>query len=191
MSYYEALLYLHILAATLWIGGGFLILLLVHRGLQTDDDVLLERLARNSAWLAQRLFIPSSLAVLVLGILLTIDGPWGFGDLWIVLGLAGYALSFLTGVLFLEPEGKRIAAAIAEHGPKSAPARRHIARINAVQRMEMVILLLVVGAMALKPTSEDVLTLAVGAVIVVSTLAVGGRALARSADPSPAAVATD
>jgi uncharacterized membrane protein len=191
MSYYEALLYLHILTAVLWVGGGFMLLMLVHRGQRTDDDVLLERLARNSQWLAQRLFIPSSLAVLLLGILLTIEGPWSFGDLWIVLGLVGYGVSFLTGILFLEPEGKRVAAAIAEHGPKSAEARRHIRRINAVQRMEMVVLLLVVAAMALKPSGDDTATLVAGGAIVAVTLAAGVRALTRTADAVPGVAATD
>ena len=31
--------------------------------------------------------------VLILGVLLTIEGPWSFGDLWIVLGLVGYAMT--------------------------------------------------------------------------------------------------
>lgn len=40
--------------------------------------------------LANTIFIPSSLLVFVFGIWLTIEGPWSFGDLWIVLGLVGY-----------------------------------------------------------------------------------------------------
>jgi len=190
MSYYEALLTLHVLTAILWIGGGFMLLLLVHRAQSTDDEVLLMRIATNSKWLAQRLFIPSSLAVLVFGILLTIEGPWGFGDLWIVLGLVGYAASFLVGILFLEPEGSRIGVAMAEHGPSSRQARRGIDRINAVQRAEMVILLLVVAVMAVKPTSDDVAVLAVGAAIVAVTLALAARALARAGDVAAAAPAS-
>lgn len=180
MSYYDALLTLHILAATVWIGGGFMLLLLVHRGQTTRDEALLTRIAENSKWLAQRLFIPSSLAVLVLGILLTIEGPWGFGDLWIVLGLVGYAASFLVGILFLEPEGSRIAAAMAEHGPASWQARRGIDRINAVQRGEMTILLLVVAVMAIKPSGDDVATLVIGGAIVAVTLALATRAFTRA-----------
>ena len=177
MSYYEILLVLHVLAATVWLGSGFMIVTLVVRAERTDDRVLLKKLAENSKWLAQRVFIPFSLAVLVFGILLTIEGPWGFGDLWIVLGLAGYAASFLTGILFLEPEGKRIDAAMTAHGPESPQAAHHLRRINVVQRVELVILFLVVAVMVLKPTGDDTGTLLLGAAIVLVTLALGARRL--------------
>lgn len=164
MSYYEVLLFLHIAAAAVWLGSGFFLQMLVVRASRVDDAGLMQGLASNSGWLAQRIFIPASLVVLVVGILLTIEGPWSFGDLWIVLGLAGYAFSFLVGILFLEPEGKRIAAAM-EAGDQ-ARAGFHIGRINTVSRIELVVLYLVVAVMALKPTGDDVGTLVlVGAVL--------------------------
>ncbi len=192
MSYYEILLFLHVLAAIVWIGGGFMILALVFRAERTHDGLLLKKIAENSKWLAQRVFIPFSLAVLVLGILLTIEGPWGFGDLWIVLGLAGYAASFLTGILFLEPEGKRIDAAMTAHGPESPQAAHHVRRINVVQRMEMTILFLVVAVMALKPTADDTGSLLLGGAIVLVTAAIGARSLSRPLDaPGTAAAQLD
>lgn len=188
MSYYEILLFLHLLTAIVWLGGGFMLQVLVIRAERAGDGLLLKKIAENAGWLAQRVFIPSSLAVLVLGILLTIEGPWGFGDLWIVLGLVGYAASFLTGILFLEPEGKRIDAAMTAHGPESQQAAHHVRRINVVQRMEMVILFLVVAVMALKPSGDDTGTLLLGAAIVLVTVAVGARGLsARPASSEPAA----
>ena len=187
MSYYEILLFLHIGAAIVWLGGGAMLQALVMRAERTTDDVLVKKLAENAKWLAQRVFIPSSIAVLVLGILLTIEGPWAFDQLWIVLGLLGYAASFLTGILFLEPEGKRIDAAMSEHGPRSTQAVYHVRRINVVQRVELTILFLVVAVMALKPSGEDVWTLLVGAAILVAAFAAGARALSR---PLPATAAT-
>lgn len=189
MSYYEILLFVHVLAAIVWLGGGFALQLLVLRAERTDDPILIKKLAENAGWLAQRLFIPSSLAVLVFGILLTIEGPWGFGDLWVVLGLAGYAASFLTGILFLEPEGKRIDEAITAHGPGSPQAAHHIKRINTVQRMEIVILFLVVAVMTLKPTGDDTGTILLVAAIVLATLAIGARGLA--ARPETVSTQTD
>jgi uncharacterized membrane protein len=191
MTYYEILKFLHVLAAIIWLGGGFMILTLVVRAERADDGLLLKKIAENTKWLAQRIFIPSSLAVLVLGILATIEGPWGFGDLWIVLGLIGYAASFLTGILFLEPEGKRIDAAMTEYGPGSPQAAHHIRRINVVQRMEMVILFLVVAVMAVKPTGDDTGALLLGAAIVLATLAVGARGLSARPSSADAAAQTD
>ena len=183
MSYYEVLLFLHIAAAIVWLGSGFLLQILTSRAESVGDAGLTRGIAANAAWLAQRVFIPASLVVLVLGILLTIEGPWSFGDLWIVFGLAGYAVSFLVGVLFLAPQGERIHAAMA--GGDESRAAFLIRRINAVSRLELVVLYLVVGAMALKPTGDDTGTLIAGAVVLLVGLAIWGPKLR-----APAAVAT-
>lgn len=169
MSYYEILLFLHIATAAVWLGSGFFLQMLVWRAGQLNDGPLLQGVASNSGWLAQRIFIPSSLAVLVAGILLTIEGPWSFGDLWITLGLVGYAFSFLVGILFIEPEGKRIAAAMQAGDERRAAF--HVARINAISRIELVVLYLVLAAMALKPVGSDTLTLALGAALLLAALA--------------------
>jgi uncharacterized membrane protein len=175
MSYYEVLLFLHIAAAVVWLGAGFFLQMLIVRAEGSGDDGLKQGIASNSGWMAQRIFIPASLVVLVVGILLTIEGPWSFGDLWVVLGLAGYALSFLIGILFLEPQGKRIHAAMvaAEH----ERAAFLIRRINAVSRIELTVLYLVVAAMALKPTGDDTGTLIVFALLLAAALAVWGPKL--------------
>ena len=134
MSYYEVLLFLHIATAVIWLGSGFFVQMLVARAEKIGDRLFLKQFSAYPAWMTQRIFIPASLAVLVLGILLTIEGPWTFGQLWIVLGLVGYALSFLTGILLLEPQGKRIHAAIEAHGPESPQAAFQVARINVISR---------------------------------------------------------
>ncbi len=154
MSYYEILLFLHIFAAVVWVGGGVALQFLGLWGEQTRNGSFMQGLGDSSDWLAKRLFIPSSLAVLVLGILLTIEGPWTFDTLWVDLGFVGFAASFLIGILFLKPEGERIGRAIAAHGPGSSEAAQHIRRINVVQRVELVILVLVIAAMTIKPTDD-------------------------------------
>jgi uncharacterized membrane protein len=175
MSYYEILLFLHIAAAVVWLGSGFFLQMLIFRAEGSGDDALKQGIASNSGWMAQRIFIPASLIVLVVGILLTIEGPWSFGDVWIVLGLVGYAVSFLIGILYLEPEGKRIGAAMA--GGEQERAAFMIRRINAVSRIELTILYLVVAAMALKPTGDDAGTLILFAAVLLAALAIWGPRL--------------
>ena len=189
MSYYEILLFLHVTAAIVWLGSGLFLQALVFRAEATANRSLTQGIAANSEWLARRIFIPASLAVLVLGILLTIEGPWSFGDLWIVLGLIGYAVSFLVGIGFIEPEGKRIHAAM-ESG-QAARGEFHIRRINVVSRMELAVLYVVVAAMALKPTGDDVGTLAVMAVVVGAALAWGVPKLRAAVPESAPLAATD
>ena len=185
MSYYEVLLFLHILAAIVWVGGGLSLQFLGTWGEQTGNGPFMQALGESSDWLAKRLFIPSSFAALVLGILLTIEGPWTFDTLWIEIGFVGFAVSFLTGILFLRTEGERIGRAIAAHGAESSEAQRHIRRINVVQRVELVILLVVIASMTIKPTSEDGGTVVLFGAIAAAAIALGAWRL-RGLEPQPA-----
>jgi hypothetical protein len=185
LSYYEVLLFLHIAAATIWLGSAFLFFVLFQRSKMAEDPMLAERLGAHTAWLAKRLFIPAAFAVLVLGILLTIEGPWGFGDLWIVLGLAGWALSFLVGVAVIEPTTNKMHAAIAAHGPEHPSVGGFARRLDGLAAFDLTLLFAIVWVMALKPTGDDVGTLLIGAV----PLAFGAFVLFRAFRESSSAVA--
>src|SRR5688500_4694128 len=97
MTRYELLVFLHVAAVIIWIGAGFLIALLVFGAERAGDRIREAGYHRDVGWLAPRLFIPASMATLVFGILVVADGPWSFGDLWIVIGLVGWAVSFGLG----------------------------------------------------------------------------------------------
>lgn len=155
MTRYELFLFLHVSGAIIWLGAGFLVTILELKAGRTGAPAEMRRVGETNNWLTPRLFIPSALATFVLGILLTIEGPWSFGDLWIVLGLAGFATTFITGVGFLSPEAKRLDAAIATHGPTSPQAQRHMHRLVVATRVDMVVLFAVVFVMASKPAPDD------------------------------------
>ena len=57
-----------------------------------------------------RIFMPSSIVVLLAGIALVLEGSWGFDQLWILIGLAGIAFSIVTGAAFVGPESGRMKA---------------------------------------------------------------------------------
>jgi len=183
MSYYEILLYLHIVGATIWLGSAFMLQALFFRARQTDDTVLTERVSSNTQWLAQRIFIPTSLAVLVLGILLTIEGPWTFGQLWIVIALVAFGFTFLFGVGVIEPEGKRLHAAAAAHGPTNPETTRHSDRMDAYMKLDLALLFVVAFDMALKPTADDIGTLVIGAAALLAGVGYVLRAVRRTAAP--------
>ena len=156
------------------------------RAERATDPAEMHRVASDAEWLALRLFVPASLAVLVFGILLVLDGPWGFDQLWIVLGLAGSAFSFLLGILYLSPESGRIARLIEAHGPTHEAVTSRISRILAVSRFELAILFAVVLDMALKPTVDDGWFWVLAAAIVLA-----GGALALQAYRRPRGAAAD
>ena len=180
MSYYEILLFLHIGVAAIWIGSAFLFFVLLLHAKRSYDPLLAQSLGANVEWLAKRVFIPASLGVLLLGILLTIEGPWSFDQLWILLGLTGMATSFLVGVVVIEPTTKKMHAAIEAHGPTHSEVARQNRRLEALGLFDLILLFAIVWDMVLKPTSDDLEIL----LIPVLALAVAAFFLFRAYRPS-------
>lgn len=171
MTRYELLTFLHVAAAIIWLGAGFVIALLV-LGAERDGDRMREAgHHRDVGWLAPRLFIPASLSTFILGLLLVIDGPWDFGWLWIDIAMAGWLVSFLLGILYFKPEGELIAGIAEERGPEDPELASRLFRLNWVDRVQVVILFAVVADMAAKPTGDDGGILIVGAAIVAAVAA--------------------
>ncbi|MGI8607102.1 MAG: DUF2269 family protein [Gaiellaceae bacterium] len=151
MNRYDWLLFFHIAAAIVWLGGGAAIQVLAIRANRADDPAPMTGIASDAEWIGMRIFLPSSLIVLVLGIILTVDGPWDFGQTWIILALIGFGMSFVTGAAFLGPESGRISKLLAAEGPESPAVRARIQRIFLVSRIELGLLYLIVLDMVLKP----------------------------------------
>jgi uncharacterized membrane protein len=169
MSLYEFLLFLHIAAAIVWIGSGTLVNVLGSRYNRARDHDGLRRIAADTGELANVLFIPASLATLVLGILTTIEGPWSFDELWILIGLGGIAATIFTGVAIITPRTEEIAALMEGDGMTPAIAAK-IKQLLTLSRIDLVVLYLVVADMALKPTGDDVGVLIGMALVVVGAV---------------------
>jgi uncharacterized membrane protein len=169
VSYYEVLLFVHVLAVAIWLGTGFALLVFGDRFGRAGDNHALQSLFGQSEWLATRIFIPVSLTAVVTGILLVIEGPWAFDQLWVLLGLAGFAATFLTGLLMIKPESERIAAELARDG-MTTDAARSIGSMFARQRIDYTVIALVVADMTLKPTGDDVLTLLLMAAVLAAVV---------------------
>jgi uncharacterized membrane protein len=157
---YDLYLLGHIVAAILWLGGGFMLLLTGVRAQRANDQEGLQRAVSTTAALGATYFIPASLVVLVFGLLMVFDGPWDFDQLWIILGLLGYAATFLTGLLIIKPTSERIDRLVGEAGGKlTPPAQAEAERLLAFARIDYTVLFVVVADMVLKPTADDVGTL--------------------------------
>jgi uncharacterized membrane protein len=147
---YTLLLAFHIFAAVVWVGGALMLNLLALLALRSKLPGRRAEFAREAELVGMRLFAPTSLVLLGLGFWLIHEGHWNY-DLWIVLALIGFALSFVTGIAFLGPEAKRIANAIESQGPESPEVASRIDRVLLVSRIELLILVLLVFDMVLKP----------------------------------------
>ena len=167
MARYEFLLLGHIVAAIIWLGAGFMMTAWGSRAARTRDDATLKKILDDSSRLSNTMFLPAAFAVLVFGILLVLDGPWSFGELWIVLGLLGFAATFVTGLFLSKPRADRIAALMERDGGMSPEAAAETRKLFTIARIDYVVLFLVVAVMVAKPTADDVgLLVALAAILV-------------------------
>jgi uncharacterized membrane protein len=143
----------HVSVAVFWVGGGVLLTAVALRAELAGDARELATIARQAAFVGERLFAPAGLVVLAMGIAMVVDGHIGFGTTWVVVGLTGYAATFLTGVAVLSPLAKKVARLLEERGPEAPETQQAIARILLIARVDVGILMLVVADMVLKPFS--------------------------------------
>ena len=88
-----------------------------------------------------------------MGIAMMLNTDWGWGKFWIVAGLVGYAITFVTGVGVLSPMAKDVTALTEEKGPTHPETVAAITRILQIARIDVAMLLLVVVDMVTKPFS--------------------------------------
>jgi hypothetical protein len=174
MDWYSIVKFLHVVSAILWVGGGFVLFLLgvlAERAGNIEDKLLA---MRASGQLGGRFFAPMSMLTLVFGLIMC--GFWvGFTELWIVIGLVGYATTFSIGMLIFKPTGERMGAMVAKDGV--TPAVLAIGqRMMSWARLDYAVMLVIIADMVLKPTLHDIGILAGMAMVVAlgAALAFGG-----------------
>jgi uncharacterized membrane protein len=152
-SSYAVFKLVHVGTAVFWVGGGLLLTVLGLRAERADDPMEIATIARQAAFAGERIFAPGGLLVLAMGIAMTINDHIGFGTTWVDIGLAGYALTFVTGVAVLSPLAKKIGVLVEEKGPEAPETQAAIRRILLIARLDVAVLLLVVADMLMKPFS--------------------------------------
>ena len=152
-GYYDTLKFFHVLAATTWVGSVIYAQVLATKVMGEGDPARLAATAKDIGDLGKRLITPAAIAVLVFGIWIVAVSAWNFTDTWVLLGLAGIAVTIATGAGFLGPESERLGKLTAERDPSDPEIQRRIKRIFAVSRIDLVVLILVVADMVFKPGS--------------------------------------
>ena len=186
MTTYEFLQFLHVASAIIWLGAGFVLTLLIFGAATAGDREKEAGYHHDIEWLAPRLFIPFSLVTLITGLLVTLEGDLPF-DLWLVIGLVGWLVSFGLGFFYFKPEGERIVALVEAEGPASEEADWRLHRLNLVDRVQVLILFVVVADMVIKPTGDDTGVLVAGAAIVAGATALATAMIRGHRTPQPTA----
>ena len=152
-NWYSVFRVLHIVLAVFWVGGGLTLTILGLRAESLDDPAEIATLARQAAFVGEKLFAPAGLVVLLMGIAMVINGHLGWDHFWVIAALIGYAATFATGVGVLSPLAKKVDVLIAEQGAEAAETQAAIQKILLVARVDVAVLLLVVIDMVAKPFS--------------------------------------
>lgn len=148
---YEFLLTIHVLAAVIWLGGGIAMHILGRRVLKRDDPQEIYKFSAEVNLIGMRLYAPTSLVLLIAGILLVNEAGYEFSQLWITLGFLGWAFSFLVGIGYYGPQDKKLQTLVAADGPTAPGVVANVRQALLVNSIEILILVLVVIDMTTKP----------------------------------------
>jgi hypothetical protein len=145
---------------------------------------------RDGEWLGLRVFLPANLIVLVSAVLLVHEGHWGYGQLWVRLGVVGFAASFLAGASFFGPGWGRIERRATRDGVVAQSVESALRRLFIASWLDVGWLLGIVFVMTVKPTSSEWAALVVAAAIPVGFGIVGVLLLRGQATPAAAVEAS-
>lgn len=180
---YTIFKFLHIAGAMAWIGGGVTLFALSMFAMARKDEAGMLEVLKNVGVLATRWFVPASLVTLLCGLVMAFLGNlWGEG--WVVVGLAGFAATFVTGHFGLRPFAAKIGARAATGDIKGAVAEGR--NMLQVSKFDYTMLFLIVADMVLKPQWNDYLVLG-GFVIILVVAAITFLAPLLWREPVPAA----
>ena len=144
----------HVGFAVFLVGGGLLLTALALRAERSKDPEDLATIARQATFVGEKLFAPASGIVLLMGIVMVINSPEiGFGDTWVIIGLVGFAISFVTGIAVLAPRARRLVELFDTVGSTAPQTQAAIREILLISRVDVAVLVIVVFDMLMKPFS--------------------------------------
>ena len=149
-SLYDWLLFLHIVAAMVWVGGLVALVAFGTHALRSGDRDAVARFVGSLRVVGPFVLAPASSLVLAFGIWLVIDSPaWGFGQTWIWLALALVAAAVLVGALVLGRSA--LAAERAVNAGDHAEAATQLRRWSWGIRLILLLLVVATWDMVFKP----------------------------------------
>ncbi|MFZ0546630.1 MAG: DUF2269 family protein [Candidatus Promineifilaceae bacterium] len=142
----------HILGAIIWIGGGVMLSLIGVRVRQSEDPNFIREFSRTLSYVGLRVLMPAVIAVLVFGVWLMLISPaWRITQLWILLALGAFALTFLIGAVYLSRIALALERLTADMDFDLEAGRALLSRWIVSYQIVLLILLFAVWDMVFKP----------------------------------------
>ncbi len=152
MNRFEIFKFFHVLSAVVWIGAGVSLTVLSMRLRAAGERATIIAVGGQTESLGKMLFMPAALGTLLFGVLMVATDPrFAFSDLWILIGFAAVAASFVVGVVMLTPADKKLAALVTEHGVDHPDVDNQLVKILRLSGVDVLILVIAVWAMVAKP----------------------------------------
>jgi uncharacterized membrane protein len=149
-SLYDWLLFVHIIAAMIWVGGLLAVALFAAQVVRSGERDVIARFVRNLGVIGPLLFAPAMIAVVGFGIWMVIDSDaWDFAQTWIWLALSLFGAAFLIGAVFQSRAA--IGARRAAEADEDREAIRQLRRWSWGMRLIVVLLLVATWDMVFKP----------------------------------------
>lgn len=152
MHWFEFLKFFHVAIAILWVGGGTGLFISGARAMQANDQQEIIHIAGHAKFMAERIFMPGSILMLLLGLSMVYVNTEGFTytTAWVDLGILGVLASATIGMLILTPLVNKIAATESVEEAQE-PARQLLRKGWA----DMVLLWTIIWNMVMKPQWSD------------------------------------
>jgi uncharacterized membrane protein len=176
MQFYQLFMFLHIACVIVWLGSGLTLLILGAAAVARKDTATIVSVASRDVAILTRIFGPAALGALLCGLAMTWIA-WDFQTLWILIGLAGFAVSAVYGATVIGRASNRLSSAIRKYGPESTLASAEARRLLVIGRFDTILLAVIVADMVFKPEPDSAPTLA----LMAAALIVGGFITWRSA----------
>jgi len=151
MTLYQGLLFAHVVAAIVWVGGATMLQFVAARAKTRGPQGMLAY-GSDMEWIGKNVLTPAAFAVLAFGVGMVLDA-WSFRYDWVLIALALYAIAFGTAMTYFGHEAQKAKDALASG--RGDEAARRIARLTAASRVELAMLYLIVFDMFFKPTFAD------------------------------------
>src|SRR4051812_5850239 len=133
-----------------WVGGLVALALVAAHVLRAGDPGAVARFSGNLRVVGPFALAPASAVALGSGIWMVVDSPLrGFGETWIRIGLAAFAVAFLVGAVFLSRAALAAEAAVREGD--DGRAARELRRWSWGIRLVLALLVFAAWDMVFKP----------------------------------------
>lgn len=145
------LIFVHVLGAIVWFGGGLLFQTASERAAAKRDRATIEAIARVGKSLGTAYFAVASMVVFAAGIALVFARDWSFEEPFIVGGIAGWLASTVVGARLIGPASERLYEMTSGGSASEADVLAGVTRLRDLGRIDLVIMTVVVFLMTVKP----------------------------------------